>query len=1272
VSGTAAVEALIDAVKNVGFAAEAAVVSSSEVGWMPELEPLADLPGDDAKELTLKNSPACSTGVSVDPFWKALGRERAPIWTWKALAEQGNAEAQYNLGDAYYRGESGYPIDVKQCVHWWTKAAKGGHEQAQHNLGFMYFNGDSVAKDAKKGLEWLTKAGEQGYVEAQYMLASKHVKGDGVAKDAKMGAEWMTKAAEQGHLEAQYDLASLYICGDGVPKNAKKGLELLVKSAELGFAEAQHRLALVYFKGGHQKKKAAEWMTKAAEQGHEEAQNGLARLFNEGSGVAKDTNAGVGMGTTHNLVESTEQGRAAAQFLTARKYSECDHDGVVKDAKKGLEWMTNAAEQGHADAKLHLALMNDDDDSFMVTMVLAEQGNSESQCQLALMYHKGDGVVQDYKKAAEWMIKAAEQGYAEAQCELAGMYLNGDAVAKNDKKAAFWTTKAAEQGHAEAQHRLARFYLHGHGVAEDDKKAAEWMTKAAEQGHAEAQCELARFYLNGDGVAEDEKKAAFWTTKAAEQGHANAQYYLASVAEDDKKAAEWMTKAAEQGHAEAQYDLASIYLNGVGVAKNEKEVVEWMTKAAEQGKAEAQYDLARFYLHGHGVAKNEKKVAEWTMKAAEQGNAEAQCLLADMYCNGNGVAEDDKKAAEWTTKAAEQGNADAQLYLASMYKNGDGVAQDYKKAVEWMTKAAGQGHVVAQYRLARFYLHGVGVARDEKKAVEWTTKAAEQGYEKAQQYLKQYHDEEAHANETKRLEVMAKLLEDEDEEKAKGGGKKAKKKKKKAKRAVAKQEEGQQQQQVQKVQEMQTRSAKIEQEGQGHKQGGNKAQQATQAEDLALALVAKGQADLAKAAALDEMLQLAMNAAAAGNAEALRLAIEQAKQEAHAHDFSANKNLKLLKSAKKMFKTLTRPEPAVTAPASSTPSPSSAPPASTPAPVVSSPPPAAALVPPANDVVSSPKTAGSLTYDLDSVLGEGSCGTKVYRGWHSDGREVAVKVMNKEGVPEHRARREMQLLQELAEGTGRGRDHVIQYRCLEEEEGKMLLGMELCECSLHDVISVHHQQIPLEQQIRIVRELSEAVAFLHEHQIVHRDVRPKNILFKRGGFEGAVKLTDFGLSKAVDTSDLNVSFSTTTALTGTEVGSFGYYAPDHHWQGNPTPKVDIFSLGCCMFYVFSGRRPFEDPRDPNNKVMMLTNIQIGRSNLKPVQHIREVFDLVASMIDIEAKVRPPAAHVLEHVLFWSDEKRFQFLCAVGKEDDVASNSPVARAALPPSLLPKQA
>jgi serine/threonine protein kinase/ankyrin repeat protein len=320
---------------------------------------------------------------------------------------------------------------------------------------------------------------------------------------------------------------------------------------------------------------------------------------------------------------------------------------------------------------------------------------------------------------------------------------------------------------------------------------------------------------------------------------------------------------------------------------------------------------------------------------------------------------------------------------------------------------------------------------------------------------------------------------------------------------------------------------------------------------------------------------------------------------------------------------------------------------------------------------SSTLCVGSLTVNTASLLGKGSCGTNVYKGVHADGRDVAVKVMLKEVVPEHRARREMKLLQDLAESTGRGRDHVIQYRCIEQTDNKVLLGMELCECSLHDVVSVWQQQIPLEQQLRVVRELSEAVAFLHEHQIVHRDVRPKNILFKQGGFEGTVKLTDFGLSKEVDTRDLDVSFSTTTIGAGTEIGSFGYYAPEVYRRENPTAKIDIFSLGCCIFYVFShGRRPFEDPEDTQNKYLLNANVVIGRSNFLPIRHLPEAVPLVASMIDIEAKVRPDTAQVLEHPLFWNDEMRWKFLCAVGKDDDIVSNSAAARAVLPFSLLTK--
>merc|ERR1719182_1151793 len=102
--------------------------------------------------------------------------------------------------------------------------------------------------------------------------------------------------------------------------------------------------------------------------------------------------------------------------------------------------------------------------------------------------------------------------------------------------------------------------------------------------------------------------------------------------------------------------------------------------------------------------------------------------------------------------------------------------------------------------------------------------------------------------------------------------------------------------------------------------------------------------------------------------------------------------------------------------------------------------------------------------------------------------------------------------------------------------------------------------------------------FLHEHSIIHRDLRPKNILIKSGGFDGAVKITDFGLSKDIQTADKDGSSSTTVAQGASEIGTFGYYAPEVYRRQKPTSKVDVFSLGCCIFYLLSGgRRPFEDP-----------------------------------------------------------------------------------------------
>ena len=80
---------------------------------------------------------------------------------WQPLAEQGDADAQFNLGIMYANGE-GVPKDDVEAARWWRLAAEQGHARAQFNLGIMYANGEGVLKDMVFAHMWLNIAGANG------------------------------------------------------------------------------------------------------------------------------------------------------------------------------------------------------------------------------------------------------------------------------------------------------------------------------------------------------------------------------------------------------------------------------------------------------------------------------------------------------------------------------------------------------------------------------------------------------------------------------------------------------------------------------------------------------------------------------------------------------------------------------------------------------------------------------------------------------------------------------------------------------------------------------------------------------------------------------------------------------------------------------------------------------------------------------------------------------------------------------------------------------
>lgn len=117
---------------------------------------------------------------------------------WLPLAEQGNADAQFNLGLIYYNGR-GVKQDDFEAVKWFRKAAEQGDETAQFNLGVMYGKGRGVKQDDVEAMKWFRKAAEQGNAHAQALLGFSYILGRGVRVNKSLAKEWFGKACDNGN-----------------------------------------------------------------------------------------------------------------------------------------------------------------------------------------------------------------------------------------------------------------------------------------------------------------------------------------------------------------------------------------------------------------------------------------------------------------------------------------------------------------------------------------------------------------------------------------------------------------------------------------------------------------------------------------------------------------------------------------------------------------------------------------------------------------------------------------------------------------------------------------------------------------------------------------------------------------------------------------------------------------------------------------------------------------------------------------------------------------
>jgi serine/threonine-protein kinase len=204
-------------------------------------------------------------------------------------------------------------------------------------------------------------------------------------------------------------------------------------------------------------------------------------------------------------------------------------------------------------------------------------------------------------------------------------------------------------------------------------------------------------------------------------------------------------------------------------------------------------------------------------------------------------------------------------------------------------------------------------------------------------------------------------------------------------------------------------------------------------------------------------------------------------------------------------------------------------------------------------------------YTIDREIGRGGA-ARVFHAVTTDGRPVALKILHPELVVSVTAERFLREIKMLAEMK-----HPRIARMLDFGESEYLIWyvMDFVEGPSLRTHLQSERRISIGDTLHITRDLLEALDYAHTRGIVHRDVKPENIVLAR---DGAV-LMDFGVARAVATAG-------TERLTrsGFTVGTSAYMSPEQvSGEFDVDHRGDIYSLGCVLFECLTGRPPFIHP-----------------------------------------------------------------------------------------------
>ncbi|MDE7413625.1 MAG: SEL1-like repeat protein [Muribaculaceae bacterium] len=452
----------------------------------------------------------------------------------------------------------------------------------------------------------------------------------------------------------------------------------VIALAGKGDADAQNRLGTWYYTGKHvdqDYRQALEWWSRAAKQGHNEAVGNMGISYQYGRGTDRDSLMAVKLyekslkGGNPSLLERHEKmaqkGEPFSNMLLNEVYRK--GIGVEKDTEKANKYLA----------------------------AVADKGDLIAQRDLALIYLNAKNPA----AAAPWLKRGADAGNKTCRYYYGQLLLNGNGVKQDKKAGANYMLLAARDTFPQAMYYLGNLYMDGEGLAKSPEQAVEWYQKGAANGEKRAMWNLSRCYREGVGTPVNYFKSAYWLAEVgADNNFVEVKKLLRDTIPNSPfvKYLEAFSKLDSNSFPEAMKDF----------------------KAMEKAVSTDSKIMQGFILMADSYNKKNYKKGLKLLEEAAKENPMAEYFLGALYENGQGVDRDMKKAAEYYQKAADRGFGLAMGALGDMYYEGRGVDTDFAKACELYEQAytIGELYEGPAGRYATCLAEGKGVTQNKEKA----------------------------------------------------------------------------------------------------------------------------------------------------------------------------------------------------------------------------------------------------------------------------------------------------------------------------------------------------------------------------------------------------------------------------------------------------------------------------------------------------------------------------------------------------------------------------